>query len=195
MTRGSQLCWMDRGWRIILPAGSPFLRSAASKPALLRKTKNSGPCRAATNVSRMQLPGSGATILTLLHLRQLFSRHRAVPISLDTGPEQSAQYRLTRSLWMPLEIAPDLVGDLVDLPLGLLQSGLGLRGPRGSLAFSPGRFIACPLCPFRSLEPAHDPVAPSASRCGDLPGTRPRPVHAQTVARLAILIPLGSVLS
>jgi len=34
---------------------------------------------------------------------------------------------------MPLEIAADLVCDLVDLPLGLLQSGLGLRGPRGSL--------------------------------------------------------------
>ena len=28
----------------------------------LRKTKNSGPCRAATNVSRVQLPGSGATL-------------------------------------------------------------------------------------------------------------------------------------
>src|SRR5580658_4354819 len=81
---------------------------------------------------------------------------------------------------MPLEIAADLVGDLVDLPLGLLQSGLGLRGPRGSLALSPGRFIACSPCPSRSLEPAHDPVAPSASRCGDMPATRPRPVHAQT---------------
>jgi|SRR5579862_1077662 len=49
------------------PARSPILRSAVSYPALLRITKNSGPCRAATNVSRVQLPGSGATFLILLH--------------------------------------------------------------------------------------------------------------------------------
>jgi hypothetical protein len=83
-------------------------------------------------------------------------------------------------LRMPLEVAADLVGDLVDLPLGLLQSGLGLRGPRGSAALSPGRLVACSLCPSRSLEPAHDPVAPSVPRCGDMPDTRPRPAYAQT---------------
>ena len=84
---------------------------------------------------------------------------------------------------MPLEIAADLVGDLVDLPLGLLQSSLGLRGPRGSAAFLPGRFMACSLCPSRSLKPAHDPVAPSAARCSDMPDTRPRPVYAHPDAR------------
>jgi hypothetical protein len=39
------------------------LGRAASWPALLRITKKSGPCRAATNVSRVQLLGSGATYL------------------------------------------------------------------------------------------------------------------------------------
>jgi hypothetical protein len=70
------------------------------------------------------------------------------------------------------------------------------------LALSPGRFIACSLCPSRSLEPAHDPVAPSASRCGDMPDTRPRPIHVQTYEGRAlsrgprfVLLPLGSVLS
>ncbi len=56
-----------------------------------------------------------------------------------------------------LQIAADLVSDLMDLLLGLLQRGLCLRGPLGSSALSPGWYMAYPLCPSRSLEPAHDP--------------------------------------
>jgi hypothetical protein len=60
---GSQSCWeMARGI-VTLPRIDRSFGPAASSPALLRQTKNSGACRAATNVSRVQLPGSGATLL------------------------------------------------------------------------------------------------------------------------------------
>src|SRR6185437_12523932 len=52
---------------IVFRAESPFLRFSASWPTLPNIMKKSGPCRAAANITRMQLPGSGATFSILLH--------------------------------------------------------------------------------------------------------------------------------
>ena len=49
------------------PAESPFLRFSAYWPTLPYITKKSGPCHAAANITRVQLPGSGATFSILLH--------------------------------------------------------------------------------------------------------------------------------
>ena len=64
---GSQSCWTHPGGRIIPPQVHRPSACGARWPVLLRIAKNSGPCHAATNVSRMQLPGPGATFLMLLH--------------------------------------------------------------------------------------------------------------------------------
>jgi hypothetical protein len=61
-----------------------------------------------------------------------------------------------------LQVAADLVGDLMDLLLGLDQAGLGLRRPLGGLAFPPRRLPAGPRGVLRSPEQAHDPVLPIA---------------------------------
>ncbi|HYX61151.1 MAG TPA: hypothetical protein VE888_19340 [Streptosporangiaceae bacterium] len=57
-----------------------------------------------------------------------------------------------------LDLAADLVRDLVDLLLGLDQAGLGLRRPLGGPALAPRRLPAGPSGVLRSPEQAHDPV-------------------------------------
>jgi hypothetical protein len=56
----SQLCWVDRGGRIILPRVTvPSVGGVLGGTAAYNE--KSGPCHAPANVARVQLPGSGAT--------------------------------------------------------------------------------------------------------------------------------------
>src|ERR1700722_19540329 len=56
-----------------------------------------------------------------------------------------------------LEVAADLVGDLVDPLLGLHQRCLGPGGALGGPPLLPGRLPAGPLGPRRPPEQSHDP--------------------------------------
>src|ERR1700744_2392826 len=55
-----------------------------------------------------------------------------------------------------LEVIPNLVGDLMNLLLGLLEGSLGLGRPLSRAAFPPGRLVVNRRG-RRSLEQAHDP--------------------------------------
>ena len=63
---GSQSCWVDRGGRIILPRVH-VLSVCGVLAGTAAYNEKSGPCPATANLSRVQLPRSGATFLMLLH--------------------------------------------------------------------------------------------------------------------------------
>jgi hypothetical protein len=64
----------------------------------------------------------------------------------------------SQRLGRALEVAADVVGELVDLLLGSRQVGLGLRGARGRPPLGPARLPVGPCRPRRPAKKSHHPV-------------------------------------
>jgi len=104
-----------------------------------------------------------------LALRE-FLRYTSEAFPAVARPEAGRATRAGRaSALLPrlLEIGPHLIGDLVNLLLGLLEPGFCLVGPLGRTTLPPGRLVI-DRRGSRSLEQAHD-MSPSAPRRGGAP--------------------------
>src|SRR6202021_3271740 len=64
-----------------------------------------------------------------------------------------------------LEVLADLVGELVDLLLGLVERGLGPCGPLGGAGLAQARLPGCPVTALGPPEPGHDRTTPSGPAC------------------------------
>src|SRR5580698_9098253 len=65
-----------------------------------------------------------------------------------------------------LEVLADLVSELVDLVLGLIERGLGPRGPLGGAGLPQGRLPGCPVTALGPSKPGHDRTTPSEHAAG-----------------------------